>query len=32
LLAPDCSRSSGFKSSLNRVHLKIYHAMEFQGI
>ncbi len=26
LLFPDCSRPSGFKSSLNRVHLKIYHA------
>ncbi|MEI7936942.1 MAG: hypothetical protein WCK27_09655, partial [Verrucomicrobiota bacterium] len=23
-----CSRLSGFKSSLNRVHLKIFHAME----
>src|SRR5436309_1581431 len=28
LLAPYRSRFSGFKSSLNQVHLKIYHAME----
>ena len=28
LLAPHCSRLPGFKSSLKRVHLKIYHAVE----
>lgn len=27
LLSADCSRPSGFKPSLNRVHLKIYHAL-----
>ncbi len=28
LLAPNCSRLSGFKSSLNSVQLKIYHVLE----
>jgi hypothetical protein len=28
LLLPDCFRSSDFKSSLNQVHLKIYHALK----
>ncbi len=28
LLSTDCSRTSGFKSSLNHVHLKIYHVLE----
>ena len=28
VLSPDCSRGSGLKSSLNRVHLKIYHALK----
>src|SRR5262249_51262161 len=27
LFSPNCSRSSGFKSSLNKVHLRIYHRM-----
>jgi hypothetical protein len=27
LYSPDCSRPSGFKSSLNWVHLRIYHAV-----
>jgi hypothetical protein len=25
---PDCSRLPGFKSSLNNVHLKIFHALK----
>lgn len=28
ILLPDCSRTSGFESSLNEVHLKIYQAVE----
>jgi len=28
LLFPYCSRTSGFKSSMNEVHLRIYHAVE----
>ena len=28
LLSRDCSRKSGLKSSLNEVHLKIYHALK----
>ena len=28
LLSPNCSRYSGFKSSLNEVHLRIYHVLE----
>ena len=28
MISADCSRPSGFKSSLNRVHLKIHHAFE----
>ena len=28
LFSPNCSRLSGFKSSLNRVQLKIYHVLE----
>jgi len=28
LHSPDCSRTPGFKSSLNRVHLKIHHALK----
>src|SRR6185295_11987101 len=27
-LSTDCSRTSGLKSSLNKVHLKIHHALE----
>jgi hypothetical protein len=28
LLFPYCSRLPGFKSSLNEVHLRIYHVLE----
>jgi hypothetical protein len=28
LLLPDCFRKSDFKSSLNQVHLRIYHALK----